>query len=160
MVDLTKLRIDLIDKDRDIRIQALKQLGKQKDKDSLKDIFQLLEREKWHYVRSKAWKAVKNISPEIYQKEREKRGLTFKQLFFKNYISIPYWIGILLVNTIFFIPRFILDAFYHTYFLPTGTLLLVSGFFLILVRRLGKKQSEPVILTKAIVDYFARKRIK
>jgi len=108
----------LQDKDRDVRCAAVKVLGQKKEQSAVGAIIHLLETEKWHYVRSAAWKALKRISPEAYKETRIKSGTTFIQLFAVNFCDLPWWIGLILLITPFLVHFLMGPSFYYTYYLP------------------------------------------
>lgn len=124
----------LQDKDRNVRCATVKVLGQMKEQSAVGAIIHLLEKEKWHYVRSAAWKALKRISPEAYKETRIKSETTFIQLFAVNFRNLPWWIGLILLITPFPVHFFMGPSLYYTYYLPLyyKYVLPSAGFFLLM----------------------------
>jgi hypothetical protein len=136
------------------RRAVVTQLGKKRELSAVNAIIGLLKTEKWHYVRSAAWIALKRISPDIYQKERLKAGSTIKQFLSRNYMNIPWWTGVILWTSPLFVAtaigrangyRYFTGPYYYPYILPVSIGLMIFGFlFKIIINSVKSRKSQTV----------------
>ncbi len=120
----------LEDKDRDVRLRAVRDLGDLGNPAAVDELLLFIKREKWHFVRQEAWAALSRISPGTYKKERDAAGLPVKKIFFTGKSAIPFWTGLMVMIGPYFFGRIglkLLETSLYRYLLFPVSLLLVAG---------------------------------